>query len=116
VLVFDEAFRVTTVNQGAQRILGADLRTCVGRPLATVPQLTGFAQTIRQAFAEHTASASGRQHWQKQIELAPLAQPADTPAVPEPFAHQAGGKPSLILLARGSHLVVDGAAGYVVVF
>ncbi|GAA5236813.1 HAMP domain-containing protein [Verticiella sediminum] len=113
VLVFDEAFRVTTVNQGAQRILGADLRTVVGRPLETLGQLTGLAHTIRQAFAEHTASASGRQHWQKQVEINPQGAP-DAP--PEPFSHQQGAKAPVILLARGSHLVVDGAAGYVVVF
>ncbi len=31
VLVFDEGFRVTTVNQGAQTILEADLRSVIGR-------------------------------------------------------------------------------------
>ena len=117
VLVFDDAFRVTTVNQGAQRILGTDLRTVPGRPLETVPHLAAFAKTIRQTFAEHTAAATGRNHWQQQLEV--VKHHSDTiieQAPPEPFSHRHDMSTTAILLVRGSHLVVEGGAGYVVVF
>lgn len=106
VLVFDEQFRVTTFNQGAQTILGTDLRAVPGRPLETVDGMLEFARTIRQAFAEHVAVGSERVHWQEQFEIT-LQQGgiADTPS------H------TLILLARGTHLRVDGRDnGYMVVF
>lgn len=115
VLVFDESFRVTTINQGAQRILRTDLRTVTGRPLDTLPGLAPFARTIRQAFAEHAAAATGRQHWQKQIALTPpdaARNDASEPGV----AHGAPHETTLTLLARGAHLTVDGDGGYVVVF
>ncbi len=116
VLVFDETFRLTTVNQGAQRILGADLRTAPGRPLETVPHLAGFASAIRQAFAAHAATESSRHHWQQQIEIAKPGDGEMAEPAPEPFLHQRRTATTLMLLVRGSHLVVDGAAGYVVVF
>ena len=116
VLVFDEGFRLTTVNQGAQRILGADLRTAPGRPLETVPHLAGFASAIRQAFAAHAATASSRHHWQQQIEIAKPGDAGLSEPAPEPFLHQRRAATTLMLLVRGSHLVVDGAGGYVVVF
>ena len=50
VLAFDESFRVTTVNQGAQTILQADLRSVIGRPLETVGGMLEFANVVRQAF------------------------------------------------------------------
>ena len=50
VLAFDESFRVTTVNQGAQTILQADLRSVIGRPLETVDGMLEFANVVRQAF------------------------------------------------------------------
>ena len=99
VLVFDEGFRVTTVNQGAQTILQADLRSVIGRPLETVDGMIEFAQIIRQAFAGHAAVGSERTHWQQQFEV--------RPGQGEPVA----------LLARGTHLRVDGRGnGYMVVF
>src|SRR3546814_3021108 len=69
VLVFDEGFRVTTVNQGAQSILQADLRSVIGRPLETVDGMLEFIQTVRQAFAQHAAVGSERLHWQQQFEI-----------------------------------------------
>ncbi|KOF52004.1 MULTISPECIES: ATP-binding protein [unclassified Achromobacter] len=105
VLVFDESFRVTTVNQGAQTILQADLRSVIGRPLETADGMLEFANVVRQAFSAHAAVGSERQHWQQQFEIS-LAQP--------------GGDESpqtLTLLARGTHLRVDGRGnGYLVVF
>ncbi|WP_454692254.1 ATP-binding protein [Achromobacter aloeverae] len=107
VLVFDEAFRVTTVNQGAQTILQSDLRSVIGRPLETIDGLLAFAQVVRQAFAAHAAVGSERQHWQQQFEIQPVQ------------AEASGGAhaQSLTLLARGTHLRVDGRGnGYLVVF
>ncbi len=105
VLVFDEQFRVTTFNHGAQAILAADLRAVPGRPLETIDGMLDVARRIRQAFADHVAVGSERVHWQEQFEItlegsAPEAQPH-----------------TLILLARGTHLRVDGRDnGYMVVF
>ncbi|MFF7395115.1 ATP-binding protein [Achromobacter sp. NPDC008082] len=105
VLVFDESFRVTTVNQGAQTILGVDLRSVIGRPLETVDGMLEFANIVRQAFSTHAAVGSERQHWQQQFEISPAQ--GDAPAAPHP----------LTLLARGTHLRVDGRGnGYLVVF
>ncbi|AWQ03426.1 two-component system sensor histidine kinase PlrS [Bordetella bronchiseptica] len=103
VIAFDEGFRVTTVNQGAQTILQADLRSVIGRPLETVDGMLEFAQVVRQAFAAHAAVGSERLHWQQQFEI--------TPGLDE-----TGGQP-VTLLARGTHLRVDGRGnGYLVVF
>jgi nitrogen fixation/metabolism regulation signal transduction histidine kinase len=108
VLVFDESFRVTTVNQGAQTILQADLRSVIGRPLETVEGMLPFAQIVRQAFAAHAAVGSERQHWQQQFEIQ-LSQPVDH--------HPDAGEQTATLLARGTHLRVDGRGnGYLVVF
>ena len=100
VLAFDEGFRVTTINQGAQTILQADLRSVIGRPLETVDDMLEFANLIRQAFSEHAAVGSERTHWQQQFEL-----------------KRAGQGEATILLARGTHLHVDDRGnGYLVVF
>ncbi|MNS64166.1 Sensor protein ZraS [compost metagenome] len=105
VLVFDESFRVTTVNQGAQTILGVDLRSVIGRPLETVDGMLEFANIVRQAFSTHAAVGSERQHWQQQFEINPGQGDAATASQP------------LTLLARGTHLRVDGRGnGYLVVF
>lgn len=105
VLVFDEQFRVTLFNQGAQSILGVDLRAAPGRPLETVDGMTPFANTLRRAFSQHAATNSERLHWQEQFEVT-LARP-ETPE----------GEQPLTLLARGTHLGEEGRGnGYVVVF
>lgn len=117
VLVFDEAFRVTMVNRGAQQILRVDLRAVTGRPLETVDGLTDFAQTIRTAFAEHAAAGTGRQYWQQQFEI---VRPPPADAAHEGESNKSGfasDDNTITLLARGSHLPVAGASGgYVVVF
>lgn len=101
VLAFDEGFRVTTVNQGAQTILQADLRSVIGRPLETADGMIEFAHLIRQAFSEHAAVGSERTHWQEQFEL----------------KRGDGQGETVALLARGTHLHVDGRGnGYLVVF
>src|SRR3546814_10422873 len=67
VLVFDERFRVTTFNQGAQSILHVDLRSVKGRPLETVDAAFEWSRLVRDAFAEHAAVGSERVYWQKQF-------------------------------------------------
>lgn len=105
VLVFDEQFRVTLFNQGAQSILGADLRAVKGRPLETVDGLLPLAATLRRGFSQHVASDSERLHWQEQFEV----------TLPRPNAPE--GSETLTLLARGTHLSAEGRGnGYVVVF
>lgn len=106
VLVFDESFRVTMVNQGAQSILQADLRSVIGRPLETVEGMLEFIQVVRQAFAQHAAVGSERLHWQQQFEIS-LPPPPDSLESAQ----------VLTLLARGTHLRLDGRGnGYLVVF
>lgn len=105
VVAFDEGFRVTMVNQGAQDILQADLRAVIGRPLETVEGMLAFARVVRETFAAHDAVGSERQHWQQQFEIT--------------LSHAAaeGAAPTVTLLARGTHLKVDGRGnGYLVVF
>lgn len=105
VLVFDEQFRVTLFNQGAQSILGADLRAVKGRPLETVDGLLPLAATLRRGFSQHMASDSERLHWQEQFEV----------TLPRPNTPE--GTETLTLLARGTHLSAEGRGnGYVVVF
>ena len=105
VLVFDQQFRLTTFNQGAQAILSVDLRSAPGRPLETIEGMLDFAGVIWQAFAQHAAVGSERAHWQQQFELT-LPDLGDA----EKFY-------TLTLLARGTQLLVDGRdTGYMVVF
>lgn len=106
VLVFDEAFLVTMFNQGAQTILRADLRMVKGRPLETIDGAFELSQLIREAFAAHTAVGSERLYWQQQFELE-LEAASDNETK----------KHIVTLLARGTHLNVDGRGnGYLVVF
>jgi nitrogen fixation/metabolism regulation signal transduction histidine kinase len=106
VLVFDEMFRVTLFNQGAQSILHVDLRSVKGRPLETVEGALALSQQIRQAFAAHSAVGSERPYWQQQFELE-----LDAATDNETKKHV------VTLLARGTHLNVDGRGnGYLVVF
>ena len=106
VLVFDEMFRVTMFNQGAQSILRVDLRSVKGRPLETADGAFSLSQLIRQAFAAHTAVGSERLYWQQQFELEL-----------EAASDNEKKKHVVTLLARGTHLSVDGRGnGYLVVF
>lgn len=105
VLVFDEQFRITLFNQGAQSILGVDLRSAKGRPLETVPGALPLAATIKRAFSQLAATDSERLHWQEQFDITLAGD--DAPDKPH----------TTTLLARGTHLSMDGRGnGYVVVF
>jgi nitrogen fixation/metabolism regulation signal transduction histidine kinase len=106
VLVFDEGFRVTLFNQGAQSILQVDLRSVKGRPLETVDGAFKLSQLIRDAFAAHAAVESEKPYWQQQFEL----ELEDAPN------HESRHN-VVTLLARGTHLSIDGRGnGYLVVF
>ena len=104
VLAFDEMFRVTMFNQGAQRILHVDLRAIKGRPLETLDGALKFATVIREAFAAHQAMGSEHPYWQQQFEL-------------EMGEANEARDTIVTVLARGTLLRVDGqATGYLVVF
>ncbi|MGE4368878.1 MAG: ATP-binding protein [Burkholderiaceae bacterium] len=106
VIVFDDMFRVTTFNQGAQTILHTDLRSVKGRPLETADGAFTFSQHIRQAFAAHDAVDSEKPYWQRQFELELLDAPDNE-----------SKKHIITLLARGSQLRIEGTGnGYLVVF
>lgn len=106
VIVFDEGFRVTMFNHGAQTILNVDLRLVKGRPLETVNGAEEMAQQIKQSFAQYTAAGIERSYWQKQFELE-MSKATDN----ESKSHVC------TLLARGTHLKVDSSYnGYLVVF
>ncbi len=104
VLVFDENFKLTRYNEGAQRILGMELHDFMGLSLRDFEGIRTFAQPIRDAFASHAAVESEREHWQQQFEIE-LGTEYDV----EPT--------TITLLARGTTLVVDAQRnGYLVVF
>ena len=65
VLMFDESFRLQVANAGAARILGEDLGTCAGGPLAGSPAFDTLARAIREGFADAAADAP----WQRQLEV-----------------------------------------------
>src|SRR3546814_11085892 len=60
VLVFDEMFRVTMFNQGAQSILRVDLRSVKGRPLEPDDGAFSLSQLILQAFSAQIGRAACR--------------------------------------------------------
>ncbi|MBV6273298.1 HAMP domain-containing protein [Alcaligenaceae bacterium CGII-47] len=106
VLVFDERFRVTQLNQGAQNILHLDLRTAIGRPLEVIEGALPLAQYIRQAFSSHEAVGSSRPYWQQQFEIE-LEDATDNERK----------KHIITLLARGTRLHINNHSnGYLVVF
>jgi nitrogen fixation/metabolism regulation signal transduction histidine kinase len=90
VLVFDRELRLSTVNQGAARILKQDLDQYLGQPLDAVTPLAPLAATIVAEFG-----ADGV--WQKQLEF------------------ELGDRQQA-LLARGSRLPDASGKGLVVVF
>ena len=104
VLVFDDGFRLTRYNEGAQSILQVDLADLMGVRLSQNPAVADFDQHIWHAFAEHAAVESERAHWQQQFETQ--------------VATEHDVEPNTItLLARGTTLIVgDRRNGYLVVF
>lgn len=92
VIVFDAQGHIDTVNPGATRILRLPLSAYRGRALSDVPELAGFAETLRQRFALYATDPTPgeRQQWQESYEL-------QLPHHPEP----------LTLLVRGAELPPD---------
>ncbi|WP_422018432.1 ATP-binding protein [Roseateles sp.] len=75
VLVFDADGHLETVNPGATRILRLPLSACIGRPLAELPQLAGFAVSLDQRFDQALGATDPgergmeRELWQESFEL-----------------------------------------------
>lgn len=106
VLVFDEEFKLSLYNQGAEQILQVKLQAYRGKSLALDEAAFDFGERIRLAFEDHRVMGSERRYWQQQFEL-----PISTPS------KLLGEESSLTLLARGSELIVEGhSSGYLVVF
>ncbi|HMV00986.1 MAG TPA: HAMP domain-containing protein, partial [Rhodocyclaceae bacterium] len=93
VLVFDRAFVLRTVNEGALTILGDDFQGLVGTALAEWSRQNALAACVNGHFA---ASSDGE--WQGQLEL-----------------ERPNGMPQVLLL-RGSRLPEASGGGEVVVF
>lgn len=109
VIVLDHAFALVSCNEPVSRILHQNLAAHTGEPLSAIKGLETFAAAISNAFSELSAqtAASGKDapwhYWQKQIE------------VPQPPAEGEEAH-DIMLLARGSRLLVEGKSGYIIVF
>ncbi len=106
VLVFDEHFRLSLYNHGAEQILQLKLDQYQGREITAEHGGFSFAAQVQAAFDSHLAMGSERRHWQQQFEL-PIS------------AHSVllGEEHSVTLLARGTELLIEGVpSGYLVVF
>ena len=97
VLVFDADMRLATANQGAEAILGLDAQAWQWRVCDELPGMQAFARAVSDAFARN-----GEKTWQEQIEF---HRPAE----------RAGDEHRLVLLVRGSRLMVSEGLGYLVV-
>ena len=109
VLVFDVDLRLRLANPGADRILDADLSRLVGEPLAALPGLGLYVDTVRAAFNELAAAGDAR--WQRQFALGAAQGEAGAVKASDGGAPAAGRN----LLVRGSILPGE-HVGYVIVF
>ncbi|AZP12300.1 sensor histidine kinase [Undibacterium parvum] len=123
VMVLDQSAKLVTCNESVERILQRSFETEIGKPLAEIDGMQTFAAAIDQAFSEqHAHSAAGgedenQQHWQQQIEVPrPQAIKHDETHSGTISAVNNESDQRITLLARGSHLPVAAAIGYVVVF
>ena len=91
VLAFDRDFKLRAANRGAEAILGGELASVAGQPLALWSGHEVFRQAIREGYA-------GAEAWQQQVDI---QRPDAAPQV---------------LLLRGSTLPISGGGGHVVVF
>jgi nitrogen fixation/metabolism regulation signal transduction histidine kinase len=71
VMVLDTAGHIQSINPSAQRILGVALAGHLGKPLAAVAGLQGWADDVGQQFARLRAdhATTGQSHWQHSYEL-----------------------------------------------
>jgi nitrogen fixation/metabolism regulation signal transduction histidine kinase len=91
VLVFDRDLCLTISNHGAAAILGAEIASYSGKPLASWSgALEAFARPVREAFLTH-----GERTWQRELDLRGTG---------------------TTLLARGAGLREATGGGYVLVF
>ena len=120
VMVLDQAGHLVTCNESVERILQRPLEAEIGKSLSDISGMNEFAAEIDKAFSEqHAQSAAGgkdghEQHWQQQIEVPRPDAISNQP--PAAHAMPNDEKPSITLLARGSHLPVGSGNGYVIVF
>ncbi len=93
VIVFDREGCIDTANPGATRILRLPISAYVGRKLADIAELQGFANQVWQRFELHASSPEQgeRTHWQDAFEL------------------PVGTQNTLTLLVRGATLPNDHA-------
>ncbi len=109
VMVLDDQWRLVTFNASAGRILHIDLAPFLSQPLAAIPALAPFCESMMSSFSGLSArSASGEplsnaSHWQDQIEIPRRM-----------IGQEMDG--DITLLARGSRLPVGSGTGIVVVF
>jgi nitrogen fixation/metabolism regulation signal transduction histidine kinase len=76
VIVLDPQGSILSTNPGATRILRAPLAAYEGQPLAAIPGLESFGQSVQAQFDEyHTERLQhGLDHWQQSFELHAPAQ------------------------------------------
>lgn len=108
VIVLDDQWRLVTFNASAGNILHIELMPFLGHPLATIPALAPFSESMMHAFSGHSARSAGDSnadtpHWQQQIGI-PLRM----------IGQEIEGE--ITLLARGTRLPVGSGTGFVVVF
>lgn len=106
VIVFDEAFRISTINPGAQSILQHEHCNTVDNFLEKTHAGRVFMQMVKKAFHNHFSTRPGRQCWQQQCEIA-LEKDTSKFSFPQ----------KIILLVRGTHLRTEAQGnGHMVVF
>ncbi len=97
VIVLDPTGVITQANPGATRVLRAPLAAYIGKPLAQVPGLEEFAQSVNDQFRAFFGERSTHaiDHWQHSFELGGQDNPG----------HQLPGtESSTSIIARGAGL------------
>ncbi len=70
IIVLDENGHIVQSNPGATRILRVPLAASQGQPLAGLPGLAAFGESVRKRFDEYHAELQhGLDHWQQAFEL-----------------------------------------------
>ena len=100
IIVLDENGHIVQSNPGATRILRVPLAASQGQPLAGVPGLAAFGESVRKRFDEYHAELQhGLDHWQQAFELhAPEAEASHA----SPQAAQ-----GITLVVRGADMPPD---------
>jgi nitrogen fixation/metabolism regulation signal transduction histidine kinase len=108
VIVLDSDFRISLVNQGAERMLGISTFEHVDQAISDVAPLASIAGQIRQAFSEQ--AQAGEASWQRQFTLG-------QPEIMIGEGEQKGARlqAGQTIAARGS-ILPEQRIGYVIVF